>query len=465
MNRLSGIFIGLLCFAGAIAQEYDPFPPSGVPDRIMLNLTSSPATSMAVNWRAAVYVKEGYVEIAPSDPTPNFPINSWSIQAERTTLLTNQNAANFFSATMDGLQPATTYAYRVGDSLNWSEWNQFTTASTEAKPFSFIYFGDAQNDVKSLWSRAIRGAFQQMPKAQFMLHAGDLINRANNDDEWGEWFYAGGWMYAVIPSIATPGNHEYLRTKEGNYVVSDHWRPQFNLPLNGPEGFEETTYYIDYENTRIISFDAPAFYRSREDSTALVHWLREVLESNTQQWTVLTLHYPLYSTKYGRDNAELRSALQPMIEANHVDLVLQGHDHTYGRGTNIPIGMEHILDGPIYVVSVSGPKMYDLGFDGWIQRAGSNIQLYQTISIDGNHLTYQAYTADNRLYDGFELFKEDGHNLFFDQAPADRPEILAPPPHFERIWNRESKKDYETRFKAYIKRQGLDVKKSGGKNR
>lgn len=464
MIRLSGLFAVLFWVSSVTAQEYDPYPPSAVPDRIMLNLTSSPSTSMAVTWRTALYVKAGFVEIAPSDPTPNFSVNSWSIQAERTTLLTDQNAANFYSAVMEGLQPSTTYAYRVGDSLKWSEWNQFTTASEDEQPFSFIYFGDAQNEVKSLWSRAIRGAFQQMPKAQFMLHAGDLINRANNDNEWGEWYYAGGWMYAVIPSIATPGNHEYIRTREG-YGLSDHWRPQFGLPLNGPPGHEETTYFIDYENTRIISFDAPAFYRSREDSMELVDWLREVLVSNTQRWTILTLHYPLYSTKYGRDNTELRKALQPMIEANHVDLVLQGHDHTYGRGTNIPIGMEHILDGPIYVVSVSGPKMYDLGFDGWIQRAGTNIQLYQTVSIDGNHLTYQAYTVDNRLYDEFELFKEDGHNLFFDLAPEDQPELLTPPPHFEQIWNREAKKDYETRFKDYLNRKGLEVNKSGGKHR
>ena len=45
--------------------------------------------------------------------------------------------------------------YRVGDGVNWSEWFHFRTASDRPEPFSFIYFGDAQTDLKSLWSRVI----------------------------------------------------------------------------------------------------------------------------------------------------------------------------------------------------------------------------------------------------------------------------------------------------------------------
>ena len=85
----------------------------------------------------------------------------------------------------------------------------FTTASKGVKHFSFLYFGDAQNDIKSKWSRTIRQAYSDLPKADFMIHAGDLININKRDQEWGEWFYAGGWIYQNIPSILTPGNHEY----------------------------------------------------------------------------------------------------------------------------------------------------------------------------------------------------------------------------------------------------------------
>ena len=75
--------------------------------------------------------------------------------------------------------------------------------------FTFIYLGDAQNNLLALWSRTIRTAVLDAPHADFLLYAGDLVNHANMDSEWHEWFEAGGWIHAKIPSIPSPGNHEY----------------------------------------------------------------------------------------------------------------------------------------------------------------------------------------------------------------------------------------------------------------
>ena len=81
----------------------------------------------------------------------------------------------------DSLNPNTLYAYRVGDGVNWSEYYHFKTASLEAEPFSFIYFGDAQNEVKTHWSRVFREAFRDAPRAAFTLHAVDLIAQKKFD--------------------------------------------------------------------------------------------------------------------------------------------------------------------------------------------------------------------------------------------------------------------------------------------
>ena len=74
------------------------------------------------------------------------------------------------------LKSDTLYAYRVGDGANWTEYYHFKTASSKEKPFSFIYFGDAQNEVKTHWSRVFREAFRDAPRAAFTLHAGDLVD-------------------------------------------------------------------------------------------------------------------------------------------------------------------------------------------------------------------------------------------------------------------------------------------------
>jgi acid phosphatase type 7 len=48
--------------------------------------------------------------------------------------------------------------------------------------------------VKSHFSRTLRQAALDRPDARLMVHAGDLVNQrfGNLDDEWGEWFDAGG---------------------------------------------------------------------------------------------------------------------------------------------------------------------------------------------------------------------------------------------------------------------------------
>ncbi|MCB0629698.1 MAG: metallophosphoesterase family protein [Lewinella sp.] len=458
--RIPTIVFLLLTLAGNIsAQDRDYYPPSAVPDRIILNLTDQPATSMAVTWRTAVYIGEGYVQVAEASPSPNLTDSMRVITAMKTAYLSDRSGAHYFSAVMDSLQPATLYAYRVGDKTHWSEWSQFETATEEPSPLSFIYFGDAQNDIKSLWSRTIRGAYRQMPKADFLLHAGDLINSRNRDHEWGEWYYAGGWINRMMPSVATPGNHEYGNDENGVYTLSKHWHPTFTLPANGPEGLEETVYYVDYQGTRVISLNSPAFLSSPEDSAAQVQWLTEVLEHDKQKWTVVTMHHPIYSTARGRDNENLRDGLQPLFEKYKVDLVLQGHDHTYGRGTNLPIGAtkKDAIEGPIYVVSVSGPKMYTLGLDEWMQRGASNTQLYQIIHIDGDQLRYEAYSVDDQLYDAFELKKDaDGDNLFYDLAPKNVEERLELPPNYLKRLSEAELEAYRSRFETYKARKALE---------
>jgi acid phosphatase type 7 len=395
--------------------------PSAVPDRIIVNLTEDPARSIAVNWRTDQSVGEGYVEVAKETHGPDFLLegNRKRIKAE-TQMFENENIrdneplvkAAYHAALIDSLEPGTTYVYRVGDGSNvdddgWSEWFQIQTpAHGDQTPFSFIYFGDAQNNVKSMWSRVVRKSYQMMPTVHFMLHAGDLINHSESNQEWGEWFYAGGHIHATVPSIMTPGNHEYSKG-----VLSALWKPQFNLPKNGPsEATQETCYAVEYKNMKLVSIDAVSLQDEEASRQAQVQWLDSVLANNTKKWTVLTMHYPIFSTAKGRDNTVLRESLLPLINKYQVDLVLQGHDHTYARGTvtNQDEGLTVQEDaGTVYAVSVSGPKMYASQDQEWMQRRGEYTQLFQIITVGQETLSYEAYTPMGSLYDAFDLQKDN----------------------------------------------------------
>ena len=420
MRRLSHASLLLILAVSVLAHDHDPEPvavldpeahkPSGLPDRIILTFKGDPATSQAVTWRTDTTVAPGYAlaEIAKADDGPLFKPTAKSLKADTTPLKSDLGEAHYHSVIFEDLEPATKYLYRVGDGVNWSEWIQFRTASNKPEPFSFIYFGDAQNDIKEHWSRVIRQSYSDAPKARFMIHAGDLINNANRDAQWGEWHRAGGWLNAMVPSIPTPGNHEYEKATptDAKAGVSRHWKPQVTLPDHGPAGLEETCYYVDYQGARIVSLN------SNEMLEEQATWVDALLAKNPNKWTVLTFHHPVYSSAEGRDNKTVRDTWQPIFDKHKVDLVLQGHDHTYARSglrvwDNVATGasVQDGKTGTVYVVSVSGPKMYNLDREPWMQRAAEDTQLYQIIHIDNDTLRYEARTATGNLYDAFDLNK------------------------------------------------------------
>ena len=401
--------------AAAMAQP----DASRTPNRVLLTMNGNPATQMAVTWRTLVD-GPGAVQFTKAKDGPNLEKDARTVTAtvSESVETTPGQTAFYKSATMDGLSPSTKYAYRVGDGQTWSEWNHFDTASDKAEPFSFIYVGDAQNDVLSLWARVIRDAFRKKADARFILHAGDLINHANADEEWQEWFDAAGWINRVVPVIAVPGNHEhYVPKGSKERVLSNLWKPQFEFPKNGVHNHEDANYYIDYQGVRIVAMN------SNKDHDDQAKWLDGVLKDNPNRWTVLTFHHPVYSAAARRDNPDLREAWLGLIDKYQVDLVLQGHDHTYGRSEQISSGTvlsEGEAGGSVYVVSVSGPKMYDLTEvnENLMARVAADTQLFQLITVDGDVLKYEAYTAAGSLYDGFVLHKQaDGKSKLVNRIP------------------------------------------------
>ncbi|MEQ1827095.1 MAG: metallophosphoesterase family protein, partial [Pirellula sp.] len=416
VSNLSSIALSHDGHKPTLAKPAEVYRPSLIPDRIILTWKSDPRTTQAVTWRTSTEVDHSIAQIAVANDGPIRIEDALQVEAKTESLKTDLNEANFHSAEFIDLRPATKYAYRVGDGANWSEWFHFTTAPSRHEPFSFVYFGDAQNDIKSLWSRVIREAYGDDPKARFMIHAGDLVNTPESDAEWGEWFYAGSFLHSSVTSVPVPGNHEIAKAADGGRRLTHHWKKQFTLPEHGPSGLEESCYTFEYGNTRIIGLN------SNEQQDEQAEWLNRVLAKNESKWIICTFHHPIFSTAKDRDNEALRKSWKPILDTYRVDLVLTGHDHTYGRtGLDTPSSLpqtignapsgENRVDpttGTVYVVSVSGPKMYALQPSTVMKRVAEDTQLYQIIRIDGDELVYEAKTATGKLYDSFKLRKRIG---------------------------------------------------------
>ncbi|WP_404477712.1 fibronectin type III domain-containing protein [Novosphingobium sp. BL-52-GroH] len=401
--------------AGAADAPAAPLAPATLaPERIVLNLTADPAHEMAVTWRSAPGLS-GQVQYAKATDGPDYVKTPMTVPAvtDDATLAVREDPAfraAYHSAVLRGLEPDTVYAYRVGDGSHWSEWLQFHTAAGTDAPFRFVYMGDMQNNILAEASRTLRMAFRKSGDAAFVIHAGDLINRHDSDAEWGEWFASGGFLYAQTPQMPTPGNHEYVKDEKARAgsSINGQWRRQFTLPENGPADVpasRETNWYTDYQGLRLISIDSMQVDRDETARKSIVKWLDGLLAHNPSRWTVLFLHFPLFSSEPGRDNPKVRAALKPLVDKYKVDLVLQGHDHGYARGAIGPDGPTVDGRGSTYAVSVAGPKMYEVGSLPWATKSASRTQAYQVIDVDPAALTYRAFTATGAPLDEVTIRK------------------------------------------------------------
>ncbi|WP_186758558.1 hypothetical protein [Echinicola salinicaeni] len=95
--------------------------------------------------------------------------------------------------------------------------------------------------------------------------------------------------------------------------------------------------------------------------------------------------------------------------------------------------------------------MYELTMDKWMDRAASETQLYQFVTIDNEKLSYRAHTATGQLYDAFHIVKDrKGNNSFFDGADKAIEERTSLPPRKLQEKTAEELKEYE---KVYPNKQ------------
>lgn len=425
----------LLPLSPALAASAVESPADARPERVVLTPAQDPSTSQAFTWRTGGDVAGGAIHIRAVGAT------EWRVEDARANevLSSSGMATRTHSVTVDGLTAATEYEYYVGTEGFASETYRFTTAGAPGDDFTFIYFGDAQNELTDKWTPVVKAAYDRYPEAIGSVNAGDLINRSSNDSEWTEWFGAMDGYSQTTNVIAAPGNHEY----SGDAFLKN-WKSNFEYPANGPVwdgtagptqaqvqeaayrehmqvALEETAYYTDYQGVRFISLNAtinsnlitpadlpPCLIGCPNPAELWLdmqgEWLDKILKDNPNKWSAVVFHQPVFSTAEGRDEVEIREAWLPVFQRNDIDLVLMGHDHTYARGyvnedaTTTP----GITTGPVYAVAVSGPKYYEqqpVDDNVWTQNGATQViraghtSTFQGIRVTDNQLFYEAVVA------------------------------------------------------------------------
>ncbi|MBC7570153.1 MAG: metallophosphoesterase [Spirosoma sp.] len=269
--------------------------------------------------------------------------------SQLTTFLRETQPTQEHILTVSNLQPATRYAYAVGyDETKLASGPDYYLKTAPVAgttlPIRLWVLGDFGNGSDN--QKRVYESFQKATTtrpADLWLWLGDNAYCCGIDDQYQRnIFDVYGPTLRNTPFYPTPGNHDY---NDNNVNLNVDYYRAFTMPQKGEAGglaSGTSTYFsADYGNVHIISLDAfaqqAADQKELNDSTSVqVQWLKRDLVANKLPWTIVTFHHPLY-TKGPRDSDTeermklLRERLSPIFEKYGVDLVMNGHSHTYER--------------------------------------------------------------------------------------------------------------------------------------
>ncbi len=310
-------------------------------------------------------------------------------------------------AEANGLEPDTRYVYSIGDGTRWSPWQPIKTAPGPGKRTRFLYLGDAQTGFPG-WGKLLATASARVPDADFLLIAGDLVDRGNERTNWDHFFLRAAGVFDRIPLMPCVGNHEYLDRGPQLYQA------YFELPGNGPAGSgKDLVYSFTCGDVLLAVLDSTIAAASARAAKQQADWLDQVLTASTARFKIVAFHHPLYPSHPWRDVPGLRSAWIPVLDRHGVDLVLQGHDHAYlrtypMRGDRRATAKER---GTIYVIAVSGDKFVpEQPARDYIEVGRTSTSTYQVIDVDPatDRLRFEAWTETGEQIDAFVLEKPRG---------------------------------------------------------
>lgn len=307
--------------------------------------------------------------------------------------------------TLTGLEPEKQYFYRVWPetkrTLRPSDVLTFQTANRKNTPYAFAILSDTQSN-PSVAGTIAAHAWGQRPN--FCIHAGDLVGTGRNKAHWVDQFFPS--LHPLISRVAfmpVLGNHEQN---------AQHYYDYMALPA--PEYY----YTYTYGNAQFFMVDSN---KKLGPESEQYRWLDQALAASDAEWKFVCHHHPPYSSDendYGdlwagtstRGDLKARQ-LVPLYEKHGVDIVWNGHIHSYER--TWPIRGNRVVDGQ----AVRGPVyMIVGGGGGGLETPGPTRPFFMNtvryghhycmVAVNGRRLEFKAFDLENRLFDHFTLEKD-----------------------------------------------------------
>jgi len=306
----------------------------------------------------------------------------WGITPDCENITSEYNKKNFFvknlhQILLDGLSPSTKYYYKVISDDFESNVYFFYTTFKENETINFIVYGDNRGAWDNWQNATIIAKSIEEKNPCFVLNAGDLVDNGDYYDQWINFFSISSYIHnsTLYPIL---GNHESYGSWYFKYFIlpdNERWY-SFN---NGPVHF-----------VGLDSNPRNAFRLSQ------LIWLIKDLKSNTQTFTIVFFHHPVYSSGNHGSTWYVRLLWKNIFEKFDVNIVFNGHDHCYERGK---------VNNINYIVTGGGgAPLYNVGANWWTIYSEKTYH-YCYINVNQTQLDFNAVKPDGSVIDTFTINK------------------------------------------------------------
>ena len=371
------------------------------PKMVHVNVANDPRTGMAILWRTNDETTQATtVQFGVDGKTDQTQQGFTFVYDLATALPSGVSEVRMHETHLCGLQPDTVYSYRVGGSdgtkSSWSPVYTFRTLPDGSKSpnasVNLLVIGDTRGGY-STWGATLKTAFAK-GAPDLILFSGDETTLGLIQQDWDSWFSAADPLLASTPMIVAHGNHE---------LNTVNFFSQFAMPG------DEQNFSVDFGPVHLtVANDTPV--ETADLTGSIADMLGKHLAAGmSSPWNLLLHHKGLFSSApmHLDDSATMRAAWQDIIDANHVDVDFNGHDHDYERSfpmRGATVGSQP-SDGTIYVVVGSaGADLYASGSSPSTAFSESTYS-FALVDVAKGMFQLNAYRNDGSMLDSLMIAK------------------------------------------------------------
>lgn len=327
-----------------VALDFQPPKPKPAPAKPAVSATSMPAPLREVPVTIEDVNKEIIKEASP---------------------VLEEKEQHFFkyAATLPALPFDSEVTYRVRLGATVVQQAKVRTRASAGKSVKFVMIGDLANGKAE--QNAV--AFQMwQAKPDFLVVLGDIVYSAGRVSQYMHHFWTtyndppaigaktGAPLMQTIPFYPVIGNHDADMAKLPETPDALGAFYFFHGPENGPGLGPWSTplgkdakvaatfraaagasypalnhYSFDYGPAHFLVLDTNGY--NSASFMQLAPWVEKDLQASKQRWKFVCMHAPAFHTSPQHYTEQKMRLLEPVFEANGVDVVFAGHVHNYQR--------------------------------------------------------------------------------------------------------------------------------------